>query len=94
MGDDILLWAVFERGNDHLSSSCLNPTSAPQPVSEDNLALIEAMRRLGLHWEGDMDEIRHLEPKSWVALASEERVVAMFPTGIHPTGNDTNIQRD
>ncbi len=80
MGDDILLWAVFERGNERRSSRCLKPTSDPERVSNDNIALIDAMRRLGLHWEGELDEIRHLEPESWGDTLTEEQIYALFPS--------------
>lgn len=50
MGDEIRLWAVFERPGDGTRSRCLTVTEDTQPVRADTPALREAFSILGLHW--------------------------------------------
>jgi hypothetical protein len=49
MGDDIRMWAVFERG-DAEGSPLLTPEMEPQQVTEENPELLAAFAVLGLHW--------------------------------------------
>lgn len=49
-GDEIRMWALFERGHDAERSQCLLPNRMPVRVAEDLPDLVEAMRRHGLHW--------------------------------------------
>ena len=49
MGDDIRLWAVFERENRPVSEHIV-PDREPVQVTEDNEDLVRAFELLGLHW--------------------------------------------
>ncbi|UOE43165.1 RES domain-containing protein [Agromyces larvae] len=49
-GDDIHVWAIFERSRDDSRSHHLNTTSEPEPVTDALPELVEAMRRFGLSW--------------------------------------------
>lgn len=47
-GDEIHMWAVFERADDDQHSRCLSPVTQPMPVTPDTPEFVEALRRLGL----------------------------------------------
>ncbi len=49
-GDDMKMWAVFERPDDTGVSPLIAPTSDPVPVAPDLPELVEAFRLLGLRW--------------------------------------------
>lgn len=49
-GDDIRLWAVFERSDDGTRSRRLSPVSEPTRVHHDLPELREAFARFGLRW--------------------------------------------
>lgn len=49
MGDDVRLWAVFERGESSISEH-ISPDGEALHVTEDNPDLQEAFALLGLHW--------------------------------------------
>jgi len=50
MGDDIRLWAVFERG-ESLISEHISTVGPFHHVTDDNGALVQAFTMLGLHWK-------------------------------------------
>lgn len=50
MGDDIRLWAVFERGEEPVSEH-LSPDRGSHHVTDDNVDLLRAFALLGLHWK-------------------------------------------
>lgn len=50
MGDEIRMWAVFERG-DELVSEHITPESDYEQVTEDNPDLLAAFEILGLRWK-------------------------------------------
>ncbi|WP_308492688.1 hypothetical protein [Microbacterium terrisoli] len=50
-GDEIRVWAVFERPNDPPRSPKLELTSEPTRVTPKLAELQEAFRRFGLHWD-------------------------------------------
>jgi len=52
-GDEIRMWAVFERSDDEQGSSHITPLSEPQRVTPETDELLEAFERLGLHWVED-----------------------------------------
>lgn len=52
-GDEIQMWAVFERSNDEQRSSHIEPVSPPQRVTPETAELVEAFRSLGLRWVED-----------------------------------------
>lgn len=52
-GDEIRVWAVFERSDDEQRSSHIEPVSEPQRVTPETGALVDAFRRLGLRWVED-----------------------------------------
>ncbi len=52
-GDEIRMWAVFERSDDEQRSSHIDPHSDPHRVTPETDELIEAFRRLGLRWIDD-----------------------------------------
>ncbi|MDP3949519.1 RES domain-containing protein [Microbacterium sp.] len=52
-GDDIRVWAVFERAGDPSRSPRINPTSEPTRVSPNLPVLQAAFERFGLHWFRD-----------------------------------------
>ncbi|WP_251453557.1 hypothetical protein [Microbacterium sp. Marseille-Q6648] len=52
MGDDILLWAVFERADQPVSER-ITPEPVFHRVTEDTNELSEAMSMLRLHWHRD-----------------------------------------
>lgn len=49
LGDDIRLWAVFERSEAEVSE-LITPAEEAQAVTEDTPALLRAFEMLGLHW--------------------------------------------
>lgn len=49
MGDDIRMWAVFERGEEPVSEF-ISPAGGHQPVTAEQADLVLALRLLGLHW--------------------------------------------
>ncbi len=49
LGDDIRLWAVFERSESDVSE-LITPSGEPEAVTEDHPVLLEAFRMLALHW--------------------------------------------
>ncbi|UAJ81757.1 RES family NAD+ phosphorylase (plasmid) [Leifsonia sp. ZF2019] len=49
-GDEIRMWAVFERADDAQGSRQIDPQGTPQRVAPDTVELLEAFDRLGLHW--------------------------------------------
>lgn len=53
MGDDIRMWAVFERG-DELVSEHITPQGGFHQVTEDNEDLQRAFQLLGLHWKAEV----------------------------------------
>lgn len=48
-GDELRMWAIFERGADDDAPAHVTPRSAG-PVFTDNADLLAAFERLGLHW--------------------------------------------
>lgn len=52
MGDELRLWAVFER-EDVTVSEQINPDPETHQVTEDIPELLEAFELLGLHWQGE-----------------------------------------
>ena len=48
-GDDLGLWAIFERPGDDPISRCLSTTDS-RHVASDEPALLDAFRMHGLHW--------------------------------------------
>lgn len=52
-GDEIPVWAVFERAADSDRSFCIQPSSEPDRVHPDLPELQQAFTRFGLHWDGD-----------------------------------------
>lgn len=50
MGDDIRMWAVFERGNEYVSEH-ISPDGTFERVTEENVALLQALEMLDLHWK-------------------------------------------
>jgi len=50
MGDDIRMWAVFERG-DAAVSERISATGEAHRLTEDNEDLLRAFELLGLHWK-------------------------------------------
>ncbi|WP_019178963.1 RES domain-containing protein [Microbacterium yannicii] len=50
MGDDIRLWAVFQRSENDVSE-LITPDGPPHPVTDDNPDLARAFTLLGLHWK-------------------------------------------
>lgn len=50
MGDELRMWAVFERGTDTVSDH-ISPDGHFQAVTEDNEELTRAFTVLGLHWK-------------------------------------------
>lgn len=53
MGDELRMWAVFERGTDPVSEK-ISPDGDFQPIIEDNVDLMQAFTMLGLHWNNDI----------------------------------------
>ncbi|GAA4489905.1 RES domain-containing protein [Microbacterium panaciterrae] len=49
-GDELRMWAVFERADSSYRSSHLEPLSEPVRVTPDTPELLEAFERFGLHW--------------------------------------------
>ena len=49
-GDEIRMWAVFERSDDDQHSRHIAPQEEPVRVTDETPELLEAMRRLGLRW--------------------------------------------
>lgn len=49
-GDEIRVWAVFERADDLAVSPRIQPVTEPLPVPPDLPELQEAFARFGLHW--------------------------------------------
>jgi hypothetical protein len=49
-GDEIRVWAVFERAGDQVRSPLIQPSSEPVKVHPDLPELLEAFARFGLHW--------------------------------------------
>lgn len=49
-GDEIRVWAVFERADDPVRSPLIQPSSEPTSVHPDLPALKEAFARFDLHW--------------------------------------------
>lgn len=49
-GDEIRVWAVFERAEDPPRSPRIQPSSRPEPVHPDLSELREAFTRFELHW--------------------------------------------
>jgi hypothetical protein len=49
-GDDIRVWAVFERAADGMRSRRILSVSRSVPVRKTTPALVDAFNRLGLHW--------------------------------------------
>lgn len=49
-GDEIRVWAVFERADDLAVSPRIQPVTEPCPVPPDLPELQEAFARFGLHW--------------------------------------------
>lgn len=49
-GDEIRMWAVFERSDDEQRSSHIVPKGDPQRVTPETQELVEAFDRLGLRW--------------------------------------------
>lgn len=52
-GDEIRVWAVFERADDQARSLRISPSREPARVHPDLPALREAFARFGLHWHED-----------------------------------------
>jgi len=52
MGDNLRLWAVFERGEGEVSE-LIQPHSDPVPVTADDPTLLEAFSLLELHWKAE-----------------------------------------
>jgi hypothetical protein len=52
-GDEIRVWAVFERADDPARSPRIQPSSEPARVHPDLPELQEAFARFGLHWHED-----------------------------------------
>lgn len=52
MGDELRMWAVFERGTDPVSEH-ISPDGDFQPVTEDDLDLMQAYTMLGFQWKND-----------------------------------------
>jgi hypothetical protein len=50
-GDEIRMWAVFERSEDDQRSRYIEPQSEPTQVTPETAELVEAFARLGLTWE-------------------------------------------
>ncbi|GAA3772726.1 hypothetical protein GCM10022240_25930 [Microbacterium kribbense] len=50
-GDEIHMWALFERPDDPPRSPKLEPTSEPTQVTPELSELQEVFRRFGLHWD-------------------------------------------
>lgn len=50
MGDDVRLWAVFQRSENDVSE-LITPDDSPHQVADDNLHLLHAFTLLGLHWK-------------------------------------------
>jgi hypothetical protein len=49
-GDEIRMWAVFERPDDQAHSGHLSPMGTPESVPDDLPELLEAFDRHGLRW--------------------------------------------
>lgn len=49
-GDEIRMWAVFERSNDEQRSDHIDPKGEPERVTPETAELVEAFDRLGLRW--------------------------------------------
>lgn len=49
-GDEIAMWAVFERSRDELYSRHIRPATDPAPIPDDLPELVEAFERQGLCW--------------------------------------------
>jgi hypothetical protein len=52
-GDELRMWAVFERSDSPTRSTHIRPLDEPAPVTPDRPELIEAFNRYGLHWHDD-----------------------------------------
>lgn len=52
-GDEIRMWAVFERSEDEQRSGHIEPVSEPQRVTPDTEQLVDAFRQLQLRWVED-----------------------------------------
>ncbi|MDR7184578.1 hypothetical protein J2X85_001601 [Microbacterium trichothecenolyticum] len=53
MGDDIRMWAVFERGDEAVSEH-ITPETEHHRVTEENEDLLQAFTLLGLHWKREI----------------------------------------
>ncbi|WP_426517059.1 RES domain-containing protein [Diaminobutyricibacter sp. McL0618] len=52
-GDEIRMWAVFERSEDSSRSGHLKPLTEPARVTPETPELVEAFHRHGLQWAGE-----------------------------------------
>jgi hypothetical protein len=52
-GDDLQLWAIFERPGDPPITPNIHDVSGEEPLQHDSPEIGNAFRLLGLHWEND-----------------------------------------
>lgn len=55
-GDDIRVWAIFERADDPPRSRLIEPVEPTERLTDDTPELLEAFTRFGLHWHAPDDE--------------------------------------
>ncbi|MFD4421254.1 RES domain-containing protein [Agromyces sp. NPDC058484] len=55
-GDDICVWAVFERAGDEPRSRLIEPVEPAQRLTDETPELLEAFSRFGLHWHERDDD--------------------------------------